>query len=1120
MITRSSCAPYARKSKRSRSYLPRAEWMEPRTLLSAISWTGGAGDNNWDTPGNWSTRSVPGSGDDVTINIAANVAHSSNAADSINSLNSTEPLTISGGTLSIAAASTINSTLSITGGMLAGAGDVSVSGLVTLTAGKLAGASALNANGGLLINSAGNSAGGYFFIDGRTINNPVGQTATWTGSVSNIAASDGSVFNNMGTFLAEGDGTFSDGGIGASCSFENSGHFIKSVSFDDVQMNVPFNLPGGSVDIQSGALQLYQGGASSAAAFNIEADGVLEFSDVYSLDANTTIAGTGTLKQSGYTTLVMPGNYAFTGTTSILEGTLQMDGSLTGSDVQIGSGTLSGTGTVAAIIGGAGGVSPGDGSQPGILNAHGDVELPDEGGFNVVLNNVFAGTGYSQLNVSGSVNLEDTELQASLGFTPESGDKFTIIKSTSPIVGTFSGLDEGALFTIGNKLFTITYHGGTGNDVVLNETRTVELVAPTVNEVIPSTGYESGGTIVTILGQHFTGATEVDFGTTPATGLEVFEDGRLTVNSPPGVGVVDVTVITPGGVSSRSALDLFTYTPTPPTQVTALSPNMGPAGGGTLVTISGLGFTDATAVKFGDTPTADFTVVNDTTITATSPPGINAVDVTVVTPQGTSPTSVHDQFVYGPTVTGISPNSGPAAGGTSVTITGTGFSGLDGFHGVDGVAEVDFGTTPALGSIEITDTTVTINSPPGTGVVDVTVRTAYGTSGVSPADRFTYIPDAEARPTVTSVTPNTGPESGGTSVTIVGTGFDFNGVTTVMFGDKPATNVYVTYKDRILAQSPPGAGVVDVTVTTAAGTSAKSESDRFTYHAQAPSISGVSPASGPPTGGTLVTINGTGFTGATKVDFGTTPAAEFTVVSDTTITAHSPVGANTVDVSVTTSAGTSEPSSADHFSYTVTTSPAVITPPSEVSPLPQLNVPKIESVVRLGFHMQPTSIVLIFSTALDAARAEELNNYQIVTLGGHGRNSSLVGHVTRVAAAVYDPARLTVTLYTAGRLDIHNRYRLTVNGKTASGIRGATGEPLLVKTEGKLATNYVATITGKLLAGPAPLIPASVRLQLAERHRAVGPLTLSNTGTRSAQNNLIARPAAAHRFHGNRHLPG
>ena len=65
-----------------------------------------------------------------------------------------------------------------------------------------------------------------------------------------------------------------------------------------------------------------------------------------------------------------------------------------------------------------------------------------------------------------------------------------------------------------------------------------------------------------------------------------------------------------------------------------------------------------------------------------------------------------------------------------------------------------------------------------------------------------------------------------------------------------------------------------------------------------------------------MTITGTGFTGATAVDFGTTPATNFTVVSDTTITADSPAGTGTVDVTVTTPAGTSATSAADQFTYT------------------------------------------------------------------------------------------------------------------------------------------------------------------------------------------------------------
>lgn len=87
--------------------------------------------------------------------------------------------------------------------------------------------------------------------------------------------------------------------------------------------------------------------------------------------------------------------------------------------------------------------------------------------------------------------------------------------------------------------------------------------------------------------------------------------------------------------------------------------------------------------------------------------------------------------------------------------------------------------------------------------------------------------------------------------------------------------------------------------------------------APTPVVTRISPASGPLGGGTTVTITGSGFTGATAVDFGGAPAASFTVTSDTSITATSPTAASVgpVDVTVTTSPGTSATSSADQYSY-------------------------------------------------------------------------------------------------------------------------------------------------------------------------------------------------------------
>jgi Bacterial Ig-like domain (group 3)/Pentapeptide repeats (8 copies)/IPT/TIG domain len=89
--------------------------------------------------------------------------------------------------------------------------------------------------------------------------------------------------------------------------------------------------------------------------------------------------------------------------------------------------------------------------------------------------------------------------------------------------------------------------------------------------------------------------------------------------------------------------------------------------------------------------------------------------------------------------------------------------------------------------------------------------------------------------------------------------------------------------------------------------------------ATSPVVTGISPPSGPETGGTSVTITGTGFTGASEVDFGSVAvaASSFKVNSDTSITATAPATtvAGLVDVTVTTTDGTSATGTSDQFNY-------------------------------------------------------------------------------------------------------------------------------------------------------------------------------------------------------------
>ena len=122
-------------------------------------------------------------------------------------------------------------------------------------------------------------------------------------------------------------------------------------------------------------------------------------------------------------------------------------------------------------------------------------------------------------------------------------------------------------------------------------------------------------------------------------------------------------------------------------------------------------------------------------------------------------------------------------------------------------------------------------------------------------------------------------------------------------------------------------------------------------------------------------------------------------------------------------------------------------------------------------------MVLTFSVALDAASARDVNNYHIVTVGGHGVGGKNAGHVTPVTAAVYDPSTFSVTLYPAQRLDLHNTYRLTISGTGSGHLKGTTGVPL-AGANGVFGTDYVGTVTGKLLAGPTPVLQVKVRKRL------------------------------------------
>ena len=415
---------------------------------------------------------------------------------------------------------------------------------------------------------------------------------------------------------------------------------------------------------------------------------------------------------------------------------------------------------------------------------------------------------------------------------------FTSVRGTPPVsyaLGTATAAPPGLTLTPAGVLSgTPTESGVFGFTVVatdaaaLSDQQPFTLQAygqPVVAGVSPASGPLAGGVTVIVTGSGFTGATKVTFGgSPPVTRLDVLSDTQLTVTSPAQLnpGAVDVTVTTPGGTSATSAADQFTYLPVP--VVTGVSPATGLLAGGASVTVTGSGFTGATRVTFGSMAATSPDVLSDTQLTVTSPAQLYRgwVDVTVTTPGGTSATSAADQFTYlpVPVVEGLSPAIGPLAGGVTVTVFGSGFT---------GATEVTFGGAPPVTRLDVlSDTQLTVTSPAqlNPGAVDVRVTTPGGTSVTSAADQFTY----PAVPVVEGLSPASGPLAGGVNVRVTGSGF--TGATKVTLGGAPpVTSLDVLSDIALIVTSPPAntSGTVDVTVTGPSGTSATSPADQFTY---------------------------------------------------------------------------------------------------------------------------------------------------------------------------------------------------------------------------------------------------------------------------------------------------
>jgi hypothetical protein len=512
---------------------------------------------------------------------------------------------------------------------------------------------------------------------------------------------------------------------------------------------------------------------------------------------------------------------------------------------------------------------------------------PIAGGNQVVLTGTDF-TGATNVNV-GALNV--------------SSSNFTVNSATQITIPSFPA------HAAGGVLVSIDTPGGTTN----TQPYTYDAL-PTLTNLNPSAGPITARSVA-LTGTGFSSATQVDVAGSSVS-FVINSDSSITATFPAhAAGPVSVTVTNPGGTSTPPLTYTYTAAPT----LTSLSSTSGPTSGST-VNLTGTGFTTATDVNVGSHDITSFTINSNTSITANFPANAaGPVAVTVTNPGGTSTPALTYTYAGPPTLTNLNPTAGPTSG-SSVTLTGTGFS---------AATDVNVGIHDITSFAINSDTSITASFPGNAaGPVSVTVTSPGGTS--TPPLTYTYT----ALPTLTSLSSTSGPTSG-SSVTLTGAGFTT--ATDVNVGSHDITSFTINSDTSITANFPANAaGPVSVTVTNPGGTSTPALT--YTYIA-VPTVTAVSPTAGPTSGGNTVNLSGTAFTGATDVfadstDIGVSPcpvtpvSACFTVNSPTSITvkdfpAH---GAGTIDMTVQTVGGTSAMVSADEYAYAAAPTVTNVTP--------------------------------------------------------------------------------------------------------------------------------------------------------------------------------------------------
>jgi|GEM_PF-699018 len=469
---------------------------------------------------------------------------------------------------------------------------------------------------------------------------------------------------------------------------------------------------------------------------------------------------------------------------------------------------------------------------------------------------------------------------------------------TSGVLATITGTNfqAGATVSVGGSAASVTgtsattlfvtmpaHAAGANNVVVTNpDSQTGTLVngytfqaAPTVSAISPATGALGGGTAVTLTGTGFLSGATVSIGSSALSGMTVVSATSITGFTTSATSGAKDVVVTNSDAQIGTLTNGFTYSAGP--GVSSSSPAAGPLAGGTTVTVVGTGFATPMTVQVNGVAGTSVNVSSATSLSFVTPTNVAGTYSIVVTDNFSQSATLSNAFSYypAPTVTSIAPLAGPLAGGTAITITGTGFrSG----------ATVSVGGVPitvgSVGSTSITGTTGA-NSAGTYSAVVTNTDSQSGTGG-----SFGY----RAVPTVTAISPTSGTTAGGTTVTITGTNF-FSGITATIGAVTCTSPTYVSSTTMTCVTGFNPAGVTSIVATNNPDVQSGTGTNLFTYRSP-PILSSVSPSTGFIGGENTITLSGSGFASGATITVGGNTCTNVVVGSATTATCKTPTGAS------------------------------------------------------------------------------------------------------------------------------------------------------------------------------------------------------------------------------------